>query len=105
VRIHCQYTWLDALFLLGSQLVPSNWPLSTTDGRCVTTQAVVFGLGSLFNHSSQQNVGWDRDIQLSMVTYKALRPIKVGEELCIYPLLHGVPSQLITRQVYLMARG
>ncbi len=49
-----------------------------------TTQAVILGLGSLFNHSSQnQNVGWVRDIPNRLITYKTLRDIKYGEELCI----------------------
>lgn len=50
----------------------------------VTTQAVVFGLGSMFNHSTMhQNVGWDRDVKNLLVTYKTLRDIRAGEELCI----------------------
>jgi SET domain-containing protein len=44
----------------------------------------VFGLGSLFNHSTlRQNVGWIRDITNQLITYKTLREIKRGEELCI----------------------
>ncbi|KAF1820219.1 protein methyltransferase [Dissoconium aciculare CBS 342.82] len=54
-----------------------NWPT-------VATQAVVFGLGSLFNHSSRnQNVGWRRDLRRLVIVYTALRDIRVGEELCI----------------------
>ncbi|TKA42441.1 hypothetical protein B0A54_06891 [Friedmanniomyces endolithicus] len=57
-----------------------NWPLPNT-GK---TQAVVFGLGSMFNHSSQrQNVGWMRDLEREVVVYKALRDIGQDEELCI----------------------
>ncbi|TVY50044.1 SET domain-containing protein [Lachnellula occidentalis] len=49
-----------------------------------TTQAVVLGLGSMFNHSNrQQNVGWERDLTHCLVTYTALRDIREGEELCI----------------------
>jgi SET domain-containing protein len=49
-----------------------------------TTQAIVLGLGSMFNHSTlRQNVGWERDLKRLLVTYTALRDIKVGEELCI----------------------
>jgi uncharacterized protein len=48
------------------------------------TQAVILGLGSLFNHSKlHQNVGWTRDIENRLITYTALRDIKLGEELCI----------------------
>lgn len=64
----------------------SNWPLPPQqDGsKPQMTQAVILGLGSMFNHSSHsQNVGWTRDIQRELVTYKALRDIHPGEELCI----------------------
>lgn len=48
------------------------------------TQAISLGLGSLFNHSSQdQNVGWERNLSTHTVTYTALRDIVQGEELCI----------------------
>lgn len=48
------------------------------------TQAVVFGLGSLFNHSRRgQNVGWTRDIDRKVIVYKTLRDVRAGEELCI----------------------
>ena len=37
----------------------------------------------MFNHSNQnQNVVWDRDPERLIVTYRALRDIPVGEELC-----------------------
>lgn len=48
------------------------------------TQAVVFGLGSLFNHSTRrQNVGWMRDVAKKVVIYRALQDVKKGDELCI----------------------
>jgi SET domain-containing protein len=48
------------------------------------TQAVILGLGSMFNHSNlHQNVGWERDLGKQIITYTALRDIKAGEELCI----------------------
>jgi hypothetical protein len=37
----------------------------------------------MFNHhSTEQNVGWDRDVEKSVVVYKTLRHILEGEELC-----------------------
>jgi len=60
-----------------------NWPASQADGRQITTQAIVFGLGSMFNHSMNQNVGWERNVEQQIITYKALRDIPLGEELCI----------------------
>jgi len=72
-----------------------NWPLVSTSDRdsssqsgetipTTKTQAVVLGLGSLFNHSSrEQNVGWLRDLERQVIVYRALRNIAPGEELCI----------------------
>ncbi|PMD27205.1 protein methyltransferase [Hyaloscypha hepaticicola] len=70
-----------------------NWPytsptktdqVSGTRTPPMQTQAVVLGLGSMFNHSTlQQNVGWERDVKNLLVTYTTLRDIKEGEELCI----------------------
>lgn len=60
-----------------------NWPICTADGRSQMTQAVIFGLGSMFNHARDQNVGWNRDVERLLVTYQTLRDVKVGEELCI----------------------
>ena len=71
----------------------SNWPSqapSHKDGSAngvgtpIKTQAVILGLGSLFNHSTlHQNVGWTRDVENRLITYTALRNIRSGEELCI----------------------
>lgn len=60
-----------------------NWPVLDEDGRRQTGQAVILGLGSMFNHSRDQNVGWERDEAQKLITYKALRDIGAGEELCI----------------------
>lgn len=62
-----------------------NWPtLDTETGKHIKTQAVIFGLGSMFNHSKQnQNVGWRRDLENQVVIYHSLRDIAEGEELCI----------------------
>ncbi|KAL2073190.1 hypothetical protein VTL71DRAFT_10514 [Oculimacula yallundae] len=71
-----------------------NWPYTPPTGTSTqgadatklpaTTQAVILGLGSMFNHSTMhQNVGWDRDVKNLLVTYITLRDIKAGEELCI----------------------
>lgn len=61
-----------------------NWPITNENGKPLKTQAVVFGLGSMFNHSTQnQNVGWQRDLSNQLVIYRALRDIQEGEELCI----------------------
>jgi len=62
-----------------------NWPCrDERSGKTFTAQAVILGLGSMFNHSRlDQNVGFHKDIQRSLATYTALRDISAGEELCI----------------------
>ncbi|PIA93660.1 hypothetical protein CB0940_04934 [Cercospora beticola] len=61
-----------------------NWPSKNSIGEPRTAQAVVFGLGSMFNHSAEeQNVGWKRDLERRVIVYQALRDIQEGEELCI----------------------
>lgn len=53
-------------------------------GKHTTTQAVVLGLGSMFNHSTARpNVGWERDLSKTCMRYFALQDIRAGEELCI----------------------
>ncbi|KAF2256646.1 SET domain-containing protein [Trematosphaeria pertusa] len=61
-----------------------NWPIIDQDGKKKVAQAVIFGLGSMFNHSTQeQNVVWERDADRLFITYRASRDICAGEELCI----------------------
>ncbi|KAA8903188.1 hypothetical protein FN846DRAFT_68131 [Sphaerosporella brunnea] len=62
-----------------------NWPTPTDDGKSsVLRQAIVLGLGSMFNHSARrQNVGWKRNLEKQVVVYTALRDIAKGEELLI----------------------
>lgn len=62
----------------------SNWPTVDADGVRKVAQAVILGLGSMFNHSTRdQNVVWERDSDRLIMTYRALRDIEAGEELCI----------------------
>lgn len=60
-----------------------NWPVFTSDGNKKMTQAIIFGLGSMFNHARDQNVGWKRDLERQVIKYQTLRNVKAGEELCI----------------------
>ncbi|KAG0637981.1 hypothetical protein HOY80DRAFT_888651, partial [Tuber brumale] len=62
-----------------------NWPRARgTTGKYTMHQAIVLGLGSMFNHSSLgQNVGWRRDLEKEVIVYTALRDIAEGEELLI----------------------
>ncbi|RPA95584.1 SET domain-containing protein [Choiromyces venosus 120613-1] len=62
-----------------------NWPIACeTPGKYTIHQAVVLGLGSMFNHSSiRQNIGWKRNLEKEVIVYTALRDIAEGEELLI----------------------
>ncbi|KAF9025689.1 hypothetical protein BGZ52_008756 [Haplosporangium bisporale] len=45
--------------------------------------ALALGLGSMFNHSKEPNVGFQRDFENKMIRYSTLRDVAPGEELCI----------------------
>ncbi|SAM05356.1 hypothetical protein [Absidia glauca] len=47
------------------------------------SMALALGLGSMFNHANEPNVGFFRDFGNSMIKYVALRDLAVDEELCI----------------------
>lgn len=63
----------------------SNWPKRCeSSGKSVIHQAIVLGLGSMFNHSViRQNVGWKRNLEAGVIIYSTLRDIEQGEELLI----------------------
>lgn len=64
----------------------------TSDPITAKPQAIILGLGSMFNHSHlHQNVGWTRDVDKLVITYRTLRDVPAGEELCIS---YGAPGQL-----------
>lgn len=69
--------------------LPSNWPYTPPNSEFhakapTKTQAIILGLGSMFNHSViDTNVVWMRDFNNLTVVYKTARDIKQGEELCI----------------------
>ena len=60
-------------------MILSNWSqVDAVTGRVVQHQAVVLGLGSMFNHSRLgQNVGWRKDIDSGVIIYTTLRDIEV----------------------------
>ncbi|PVI07771.1 protein methyltransferase [Periconia macrospinosa] len=61
-----------------------NWPTTSENREIKVAQAVILGLGSMFNHSTQQqNVVWERDTDRLIITYRSIRDIHAGEELCI----------------------
>jgi hypothetical protein len=65
---------------------------SETEPLTAKPQALILGLGSMFNHSHlHQNVGWTRDVDKLVIVYRTLRDVPAGEELCIS---YGAPGQL-----------
>ncbi|KAF8544058.1 hypothetical protein BDD12DRAFT_873792 [Trichophaea hybrida] len=66
-----------------------NWPVRVGNGKTELHQAIVLGLGSMFNHSlRRQNVGWKRNLDAQVVVYTALKDIEAGQELLISYGLH-----------------
>ncbi|KAF9207663.1 hypothetical protein CPC16_011586 [Podila verticillata] len=51
--------------------------------RWLGGMALALGLGSMFNHSKEPNVGFQRDFENKMIRYSTLRDVAPGEELCI----------------------
>ncbi|KAI1307679.1 hypothetical protein EDD11_004460 [Mortierella claussenii] len=47
------------------------------------SMALALGLGSMFNHSNNPNVGFQRDFDHNLIRYTTLREIPPNEELCI----------------------
>ncbi|TID13810.1 protein methyltransferase [Venturia nashicola] len=81
-----------------------NWPV-TRGTKTTIEQAIILGLGSMFNHSTlHQNVGWERDIARGVVVYKALRDINEGEELCQshYPTKSPLLDESPTESLHLL---
>ncbi|KAI9785751.1 MAG: hypothetical protein M1839_008768 [Geoglossum umbratile] len=71
-----------------------NWPYRNKEtGQITTTQALVLGLGSMFNHSRiNQNVVWERDVDNQVIRYTALCDIASGRELCPTAVRNAVVS-------------
>ncbi|KAM0689745.1 hypothetical protein Q7P36_010616 [Cladosporium allicinum] len=70
----------------------SNPPSEPSEPLRAKPQAIILGLGSMFNHSTlAQNVGWTRDVKRQIIVYRTLRDVEAGEELCIS---YGAPGQL-----------
>lgn len=54
-----------------------SWPKNVWGGKSV----VVWGYGSLYNHSKQNNADWDTDEENNVFKFFAVRDIKMGEEI------------------------
>jgi len=67
-RKHCEKTLL-AYYI---------YPWRSTRGA-----AVVLGYGSIYNHSYSPNADWKQNFRDTTMVYRAIKPIKRGEEITI----------------------
>lgn len=51
--------------------------------RSTRSGSLVLGYGSLYNHSFNPNADWKQNFKNESMVYRALRPIKKGEEVTV----------------------
>jgi SET domain-containing protein len=51
--------------------------------RSTRGAALVLGYGSIYNHSYSPNADWKQNFKTKCMVYRAVRPIKKGEEILI----------------------
>jgi SET domain-containing protein len=51
--------------------------------RSTRGAALVLGYGSIYNHSFSPNADWKQNFKTKCMVYRALRPIKKGEEVTV----------------------
>lgn len=51
--------------------------------RSTRTGSVVLGYGSIYNHSFTPNADWKQNFKEKVMTYRALKPIKKGDEILV----------------------
>lgn len=51
--------------------------------RSVRGAALAFGYGSIYNHSFEPNADWKQNFRTQSMVYRAIRPIKKGEEILV----------------------
>jgi len=54
------------------------YPWKSTRGA-----SVVLGYGSLYNHSFSPNADWKQNFKTRCMIYRAIKPIKIGEEITV----------------------
>jgi len=67
-RQHCEKT------ILANYMYP--W-------RSTKSGSVVLGYGSIYNHSFDSNATWQQDFKTEEMVYRAVKPIKSGEEITV----------------------
>jgi SET domain-containing protein len=51
--------------------------------KSLKSAALVLGFGSIYNHSFSPNADWKQDFKKVTMVYKAIKPIKKGEEITV----------------------
>jgi uncharacterized protein len=51
--------------------------------RSTLSGSLVLGYGSIYNHSYSPNADWKQNFKTNSMVYRALRPIKKGEEITV----------------------
>lgn len=60
--------------------------------RSTRSASVVLGYGSIFNHSFSPNADWKQNFKTDCMVYRAIKPIKKGEEITVN--YNGEPDDL-----------
>jgi uncharacterized protein len=61
-----------------TQLSHYIYPWKSTRGA-----ALVFGYGSIYNHSFSPNADWKQNFKTKCMVYRAIKPIRKGEEILV----------------------
>ena len=51
--------------------------------RSTRSGSIVLGFGSIYNHSFDPNADWKQNFKTEKMVYRAIRPIKKGEEITV----------------------
>lgn len=51
--------------------------------RSTRSGSLVLGYGSIYNHSFSPNADWKQNFKTNSMVYRAIRPIKKGEEITV----------------------
>lgn len=70
--------------------------------RSTRGAAVVFGYGSIYNHSFTPNADWKQDFRSIRMVYRAIKDIKAGEEITIN--YNGEPDDMTPIEWFDIAR-
>ena len=87
---NCPVLWLDSKQRKkceGTILAYYMYPWRST-----VTGSIVLGYGSIYNHSFEPNADWKQNFKTKNMVYRAVKPIKKGEEILVN--YNGEPDDL-----------